>query len=955
MKRILLSATGCLLLLASVTRAQTVQTCNTYRMQEINAKNIPGYQAKVDSANAAMAANYQAYLHKAAQRSSNIIPASYTFTIPVVFHILHMGGTENIPDADCITALDYVNKDYARLGNDTSLIDPLFDTAYINSRIHFELAKKDPMGNCTNGIVHHYNPNTNWEQGNALFHYIYSGLGGMNWSPSRYLNIYVVKNIIDDGNTPGTVIGYTYLPGTSPNFSSDAIVYTGSGSWLTNQVGVRSLSHEIGHWLGLSHTFGSTNSAGTDCGADDIRDTPKTTGFFSTCPKQSLNYNTPVVTTPVDSSDIVKVVIGNMQSVTALNSPVSVFKYDYSTITGTNTAIIAKTTTITADGTVGGYSDFSNKSYASFAQGSKAISITSIAKSTDNNYVGVYMDFNKNGSFADAGEAVYVPTSEVVNYSLVPLSNYTGTRTFSTTPVKINKIITGTVTTTPDSFIVAPATVTIPASVTVNGLVRTRIITSSSPITNPNATIASGEFEDYLLNVNLYSCDSIRPNIENIMDYSACPKMFTRGQTAKMRSTLESSIANRDYLVDTANLVFTGIWTKTVVSIVPNPLTGKMDTTFSYAVAPPNPCAPIADFASNKVQICNGQAVTYVNTSYNYTSPISYAWEFEGGTPATSSNPTQVVNYTTPGVYGTTLTVTNSNGTSTKAVSQYNHVFWNSDTTHLPFFDSFETGVNYPDWYVTNKDFGSITWQPGNYGRYSSKCLMLPNANGGYYYGDIDIIESRQFNFSNVSAVTISYDYAYARKPSTTQDTVKFQYSLDCGGSWITLPGSPTAAAMAAVGGTLTSPFVPWTDSKWANKTYTTTVTGALANKPDVKFRFYFRNDRLSGSSQNLYIDNINISGVVGIEELANAIGLSVYPNPTNASSTIEFTSPVDSKVTVLVNDVTGRLVEQNQFNAAGGHLTTYSVNQSGKLHAGVYFITLSLDGQKVTKKLVVQ
>lgn len=951
MKRILLSATGCLLFFASVTRAQTVQPCNTYRMQEINAKNIPGYQAKLDSANAVLAANYQAYLHKAAQRSSNVIPASYTFTIPVVFHILHMGGAENIDDSDCITALDYVNKDYARLGNDTSLIDPLFDTAYINSHIHFELAKKDPMGNCTNGIVHHYNENTNWQQGDALFHYIYSGFGGMNWSPSRYLNIYVVKSIIDDGNSAGVIIGYTYIPGTSPNFSSDAIVYTGSGSWLTNQVAVRSLSHEIGHWLGLSHTFGSSNNAGEDCGNDDISDTPKTTGFPSTCPKQSTFYNTPVVTTPMDSSDVVKVVIGNMASTTPLNSPNSTFIFDYATISGTTTPVTSNTISITAEGTPGGYSNYSNKTYASFYAGANPmivpISITSVAKSTDNNYVGVYMDFNRNGSFTDAGENVYVPTMLAISGSSVSLSNLYGTRTFSTSAVA---------TSTPGVYNSVAATATIPSTATVQGLVRMRVITSSAPITNPNATIGSGEFEDYLLNINLYSCDpAIRPNIENIMDYSGCPKMFTRGQIAKMRSTLENSIANRDYLVDTINLVKTGLLSQTIFTIVPNTSTGKNDTTFTYAPTTTTPCAPIADFASNKVQICNGQSVNYVSTSYNYTNPVTYAWEFEGGTPATSSSASQVVNYTIPGVYGTTLTVTNSEGSSSKSVSQYNHVFWNSDTTHLPYIETFETGVNYPDWYITNKDFGTITWQTGSPGRNSSKCLMLPNANGGYYFGDIDIIESRQFNFSNVSSVVISYDYAYARKPGTTQDTVKFQYSLDCGGSWSTLPGSPSAAVMAASGGTLTSPFVPWDSTKWVKKIYIPSLTAALTNKADVKFRFYFKNDRATGSAQNLYIDNINISGVVGVEELENTIGLSIFPNPTNASSTIEFTSPVDSRVSVLVNDVTGRLVEQNEFNAAGGHLTTYAVNQSGKLQSGVYFVTLSLDGQKVTKKLIVQ
>ena len=55
----------------------------------------------------------------------------------------------------------------------------------------------------------------------------------------------------------------------------------------------RNLSHEIGHWFNLTHTFGNTNNPGLVCGSsaggDGVSDTPDTKGNFSTCPASSTN------------------------------------------------------------------------------------------------------------------------------------------------------------------------------------------------------------------------------------------------------------------------------------------------------------------------------------------------------------------------------------------------------------------------------------------------------------------------------------------------------------------------------------------------------------------------------------------------------------------------------------------------------------------------------------------
>ena len=958
MKKLLLSATACLLVAVSL-KAQQVQPCGTYQAREYYLKNVPGYAAKLNAAEAASRAEYQAFLQQQAQSNpaakNASVSSNYTYTVPVVFHILHQGeayGTApNIDDADCIAALAQVNSDYARMGSDTGLIDPLFKPLYEDAHMHFMLAQKDPNGNCTNGIIHHYDNKTQWDQ-TDLSNYQYSTYAAGSWNPSKYLNIYIVKNIIASGSVVGggIIVGYTHLPGTAPISAADAIVYR--NDFLTGGLNARSLSHEIGHWFGLSHTFGSTNDPGFECGNDDINDTPPTTGFFSTCPKPGYAYTAPAaVAVPTDASDITKVKFGKMENVTAVNSLNGTFVRNLNTMVATTVTPLMDTSNVVATGTAGSYSDFTLVYGNDFNAGTAGnlISITSAAAATDSNYVALYIDYNNNASFADAGEAIFTPT-----YGLLGTQTYT--RTY-----------------------------TIPSGK--YGLYRMRVITSKNYITGPNVSITSGEIEEYNLNIGttpspttginmtMATCDPVRPNIENIMDYSSCPKMFTKGQNDKVRLSASSAVGNRDMLTSELNLYNVGLYNTISVgtfTAAPVPPSTVVTTYTAWVASNPatvSPCAPIADFASNKLTTCAGQSILYTNTAYNGTG-FSYSWEFEGGTPSTSTLAAQSVTYSTPGSYSVSLTVTNAQGVSTKTISSV-VTNWNAPQVTLPYIEDFENFQGYlSGWNIpANPDPFSPTWEISTQygaGVPQTKSLLLPNANGaqGFFGNDanVDVIETPTFDFSNVTNVGFQFDYSFARKTGVVADTFKVQYSLDCGGTWKTFVGSPTASSMAVSGGTVNAPYIPWSGAtsisdpsyKWKTATIPSFGTNVIANKRDVKFRFWFKNDVSTGQSQNLYIDNLNISGTVGIHEFENSLGLSIYPNPTSGASVVEFTSPNNSKVNILVYDVTGRMVEQTELNANAGVTNKHSVNASGKLTAGIYFISLTIDNDKVVKKLIV-
>ena len=83
-----------------------------------------------------------------------------TKIIPVVFHIIHMNGIENIPESYCQNQIKRLNEDYRKKNSDTSLIRTPFKNLVADMGIEFRLARIDPQGNCTNGITRYYSDQT---------------------------------------------------------------------------------------------------------------------------------------------------------------------------------------------------------------------------------------------------------------------------------------------------------------------------------------------------------------------------------------------------------------------------------------------------------------------------------------------------------------------------------------------------------------------------------------------------------------------------------------------------------------------------------------------------------------------------------------------------------------------------------------------------------------------------
>ncbi len=195
------------------------------------------------------------------------------YVVTVVFHIIHDNGPENISDEQVFDAVRVLNDDMNKLNLDWSAVRPEFLDLVADVGIEFRLARKDPQGNCTKGIT---------RTQSALTHQGDQDMKNLiQWPRNRYLNIWVAASA-------NGAAGYTYRPNAVANAPAlDGIVllhsYTGSiGTSAPSRS--RTLTHEVGHWINLMHTWGNSNNVAiaSNCNDDDqVSDTPNTIGWSS--------------------------------------------------------------------------------------------------------------------------------------------------------------------------------------------------------------------------------------------------------------------------------------------------------------------------------------------------------------------------------------------------------------------------------------------------------------------------------------------------------------------------------------------------------------------------------------------------------------------------------------------------------------------------------------------------
>ncbi|MCU0446074.1 MAG: M43 family zinc metalloprotease [Microscillaceae bacterium] len=183
-----------------------------------------------------------------------------TYTIPVVVHIIHNGGSENISDAQVQKGIEHLNLAFRHLA-------PYNGAKGVDVDIAFCLAKQDELGNPTNGITRTVSALTDLNSANDLTMKNLS-----RWDTKKYLNIWLVKEICMPSYGCG-VAGYAYYA-SAHGTSFDGVV--NEARWFGSSFdGSKIHIHEVGHYLNLAHTFdgGCVNN---NCllNGDRVCDTP---------------------------------------------------------------------------------------------------------------------------------------------------------------------------------------------------------------------------------------------------------------------------------------------------------------------------------------------------------------------------------------------------------------------------------------------------------------------------------------------------------------------------------------------------------------------------------------------------------------------------------------------------------------------------------------------------------
>ena len=205
-----------------------------------------------------------------------------TIVIPVVVHVIYQTPEQNVSDEQVQSQIDVLNEDFSGNNASSMNIPPVWTPLLTDSKIRFQLAARDPLGNRSNGVKRVSTAITEFSLFDpAIF---FDSLGGSTaWPNTQYLNIWVCK-------IEGNALGFAAYPGTNASEDGVVINYSAFGRKGTVQAPYdygRTCTHEVGHWLVLNHIWGDDNE---NCNGRDfpinqqaIDDTPNQAGSTFRC------------------------------------------------------------------------------------------------------------------------------------------------------------------------------------------------------------------------------------------------------------------------------------------------------------------------------------------------------------------------------------------------------------------------------------------------------------------------------------------------------------------------------------------------------------------------------------------------------------------------------------------------------------------------------------------------
>lgn len=342
-------------------------------------------------------------------------------------------------------------------------------------------------------------------------------------------------------------------------------------------------------------------------------------------------------------------------------------------------------------------------------------------------------------------------------------------------------------------------------------------------------------------------------------------------------------------------------------------------------------------------------ALTSCDVTYNIDNGPNQNYTWTGNLAAGQSTTITLASQSvTPGSH--TLTVTTSNPNNGTDNNNNNNTstypfYVNTATAVAPPVQEGFTAVTYPptDWALINTD-NATTWA-----RNASVGNPAPSIKlDAYNYagsGQQDELIVKPVNLAAATSSTLTFDVAYHPYDASYYERLQVFVSTDCGATWTNVYDK--AGSTLGTGAASTSAWTPTSANDWRNETVS---LNAYIGQSSVFVKFVSTN----GYGNNLYLDNINLTSVTGIDEQNSTVnGMLLFPNPANDLMNVNFTLSQNENVTVNVYNTVGELVS----STAMGQLS--AGNQSAQLNTanlsnGMYVVELVAGDSKTVSRITV-
>lgn len=364
--------------------------------------------------------------------------------------------------------------------------------------------------------------------------------------------------------------------------------------------------------------------------------------------------------------------------------------------------------------------------------------------------------------------------------------------------------------------------------------------------------------------------------------------------------------------------------------------------------------APHPAFVADNTSGCVNTVVKFTDKST--LNPTAWKWSFipntvvfVNGTNDTVQNPN--VRFTATGAYDVKLIASNSYGTDSVTIPMYINIL---NPSSLTITEDFQGAAFPPVAWVVVSAGNNNTWQHvlNVTGRSGAQTDVASINNFTYAPpGGQDGLARLLVNLAGAAHPIMTFDIAYRRRTNFggggTNDTLRIDISTDCGATYTpsTYLKSGNVLATTPTPGGPPQEFIPNAANQWRNDTLNLTPWAGQ----DISVRFL----NISRGGNNLYLDNINISDYVGVQEINGIGGLNIYPNPSS-DGLFNFiaTSVNDSKAMLTITDVNGKIIEQRNLESFSKNFsTTIDLSKQSK---GVYFLELRTNSGTSRAKLSV-